>query len=85
VEQHEQTWKLAAKELKHINVGNDRFKKELKIGTLNTLDQRVEFIALLQEYSDVFAWSYKDMLGLETSIVMHKIPLEKGCKPLSKN
>ena len=37
-------------------------------------------ITLLQEYSDVFAWSYKDMPGLDTSIVEHKIPLEEGYK-----
>jgi len=41
-------------------------------------------IALLQEYSDVFAWSYKDMPGLDTNIVVHKIPLEEGCKPVKQ-
>jgi hypothetical protein len=42
-------------------------------------------IALLQEYLDLFAWSYKDMLGLDTSIVVHKIPLGKGCKSVRKS
>ena len=41
-------------------------------------------IALLQEYSDVFAWSYEDMPGLDTNIVVHKIPLEEGCKPVKQ-
>jgi hypothetical protein len=41
-------------------------------------------IALLQEYLDLFAWFYEDMSGLDTSIVVHKIPLEKGCKSVKK-
>jgi hypothetical protein len=70
VEQHEQTWKPTEEELETINVGNDQFKKELKIGTLITSEQITEVISLLQEYADVFAWSYEDMLGLDTNIVV---------------
>jgi hypothetical protein len=84
VEQHEQTWKPAVEELETINVGSDQSKKELKIGTLITLEQRTTMIALLQEYADVFAWSYEDMPGLDTNIVVHKIPLEEGCKPVKQ-
>ena len=84
VEQQEQTWKPIAEELETINVGSDQLKKELKIGTLVTSEQRTKMIALLQEYSDVFAWSYEDMPGLDTNIVVHKIPLEEGCKPVKQ-
>ena len=34
-------------------------------------------IDLLQEYSDVFAWSYQDMLDLDTNIVIHRLPLRE--------
>ncbi|XP_052312432.1 uncharacterized protein LOC112328962 [Populus trichocarpa] len=84
VEQQEQTWKPIAEELETINVGSDQLKKELKIGTLITSEQRIKMITLLQEYSDVFAWSYEDMPGLDTNIVVHKIPLEEGCKPVKQ-
>ncbi|CAL0301760.1 unnamed protein product [Lupinus luteus] len=30
---------------------------------------------------DVFAWSYKDMLGLNPNIASHKIPLYLGVEP----
>jgi hypothetical protein len=82
VEQHEQTWESAIEELETINVGNDQIKRELKIGTLITLEEIAEVIALLQEYTNVFAWSYEDMPGLDRNIVVHKIPLEEGCKPI---
>jgi hypothetical protein len=84
VEQCEQTWKPAVEELETINMGGDQLRKELKISTLITSKQRMEMIALLQKYSDVFAWSYEDMPGLDTNIVVHKIPLEEGCKPVKQ-
>jgi hypothetical protein len=84
VEQCEQTWKPAEEELETINVGSDQLRKELKIGTLITSEQRTKMIALLQEYLDVFAWSYEDMPGLDTNIIVHKIPLEEGCKPVKQ-
>jgi hypothetical protein len=63
-------------------MGSDQSKKELKIGTLITPKQRAELIALLHEYANVFAWSYEDMFGLNTNIMVHKIPLEEDCKPV---
>jgi hypothetical protein len=84
VELHEQTWEPATEELETINVGSDQIKRELKIGTLITPEERAEVIALLQEYADVFAWSYEDMPGLDRNIVVHKIPLEEGCKPVKQ-
>jgi hypothetical protein len=33
-------------------VGNEEIKRELKIGTLITLKEREEFIALLRDYVD---------------------------------
>jgi hypothetical protein len=38
-------------------------------------------IALLKEYSDCFAWDYMEMLGLDRSIVEHRLPLKKGFRP----
>jgi hypothetical protein len=36
---------------------------------------RNELVTLLQEYVDVFVWSYIDMSGLDIDIVVHKLPL----------
>ena len=59
-------------------MGNEEIKRELKIGTLITLKEREELIVLLRDYVDVFAWSYEDMPGLDTDIVVHRIPLVEG-------
>jgi hypothetical protein len=33
---------------------------------------------------DVFAWSYADMPGLDIDIVVHRVPLIEGCKPVKQ-
>jgi hypothetical protein len=38
-----------------INVGTEHDKRELKIGTLITAEERCNLTSLLQEYTDVFA------------------------------
>ena len=41
-------------------------------------------IDLLRKYSDVFAWSYQDMPGLDTNIVVHHLPLREECTPIKQ-
>ena len=41
-------------------------------------------IDLLQDYNDVFAWSYQDMLGLDTDIVVHRLSLKEECAPIKQ-
>ena len=57
-------------------------KKEVKIGTTLSPTTRKELIDLLQDYNDVFAWSYQDMPGLDTDIVVHRLPLREECAPI---
>jgi hypothetical protein len=60
-------------------VGNEKIKRELKIGNLITPKEREELIALLQDYIDFFfPWSYKDMPGL------YRVPLVEGCKSVKQ-
>ena len=65
-------------------MGTEDDKKEIKIGTLIGKDVRESLIKLLQEYKDVFAWSYQDMPGLNTNVVVHKLPLKPECKPVKQ-
>jgi hypothetical protein len=49
VKKSEKTWKLPSEELKVINLGTEKDKKELKIGTLITAKGREGLISLLHE------------------------------------
>ncbi|KAK8707143.1 hypothetical protein V6N13_058207 [Hibiscus sabdariffa] len=60
------------------------FGEEVKIGTLISLSTNDKLVSLLQEFKDVFAWTYEDMPGLDTSIVTHKLPLKPECKPMQQ-
>ena len=65
-----------------INLGTKEERREVKIGTTLSLATRKKLIDLLRAYSDVFAWSYQDMPGLDTDIVVHRLPLKKECMPV---
>ena len=58
-----------------MNLGIEKERKEVKIGTTLSPATRKELIDLLQEYNDVFAWSYQDMLSLDTDIMVQQLPL----------
>ena len=38
-----------------------------------------ELIALLKEFRVIFTWSYQNMPGLDTKIVVHRIPVKPEC------
>ncbi|XP_052489773.1 uncharacterized protein LOC105764811 [Gossypium raimondii] len=56
--------------------------RNVKIGTGITKETRRDLVELLQEFKDVFAWSYQDMPGLSTDIVVHRLPIKEECKPV---
>ena len=37
---------------------------------------------MLHEYVEIFAWSYEDILGLDTNIVVYRLPMKEGCAPI---
>ena len=39
---------------------------------------------MLHDYVEVFAWSYEDMPGLNTDIVVHRLPTKEDCPPVKQ-
>ncbi|KAK5823961.1 hypothetical protein PVK06_018724 [Gossypium arboreum] len=58
--------------------------QEVKIGTCITAEMKRDLIELLQKFKDVFAWSYQDMPGLDTDIVVHRLPIKEERKPVQQ-
>ena len=56
--------------------------RELKIGSSLSLNEVSRLIDLLKSYLDVFAWSYEDMPGLDSSIVQHHLPILPHVRPI---
>ena len=67
-----------------VSLGTEKEKKEVKIGTTLSPTTRKELIDLLQDYNDVFAWSYQDMPSLDTDIVVHRLALREECMPVKQ-
>jgi len=65
--------------LEVINLGTEEDKKDIKIGASLDPTVKKQIIELLKEYVDIFAWSYRDMPGLDTDIVVHRLPLKLEC------
>ena len=65
-----------------INFGTSDQPKEIRIGTSLSPDERSRLINLLKSYLDVFSWSYEDMSGLDTSIVLHHLPILPHARPV---
>ncbi|RDX92351.1 hypothetical protein CR513_25531, partial [Mucuna pruriens] len=62
-------------DLKVVNLGGKEKAKEIWVGEQMSSDLRQKLIKLLREYANIFAWSYRDMLGLYSNIIEHKLPL----------
>ncbi|KAA3467285.1 hypothetical protein EPI10_002310 [Gossypium australe] len=58
--------------------------KVVKIGTCIPEETKRDLVELLWEFKDVFAWSYQDMPGLSTDIVVHRLPIRVECKPVQQ-
>ena len=85
LERQDEGSKPNIEELEIINLAEEGEEpKEVKIRTHFTVEQKEALIALLREFHEIFAWSYQDMLGLDTNIVVHKIPLKPECKPIKQ-
>ncbi|KAG8475773.1 hypothetical protein CXB51_032553 [Gossypium anomalum] len=54
------------------------------IGACIAEETKHDLIKLLQEFKDVFVWSYQDMPGLNTDIVVHRLPVKEECKPVQQ-
>ena len=84
IAQEEREMKPHHEDTELINLGTGEGKKEVKVGTGMTAPIRQGLITLLEEYQDIFAWSYQDMLGLDLDIVQHKLPLNPGSSPVKQ-
>ena len=43
-----------------------------------------EFVGLLKEFKDCFAWKYYEMPGLDRSIVEHWLPIKPEYRPFKQ-
>ena len=70
-------------ELKEINLGVELgSQKPIFINSQLTIQEKEQLVTLLKEYTDVFAWTYNEMLGLDPGLVVHALNVDPGVKPI---
>lgn len=65
-------------ELEEIRFGTIEEPWPTFIGALFTPKEEEGYLKLLVEYKDMFAWTYKEMSGLNPSIALHQLVVKKG-------
>ena len=55
--------------------------RKVWIATDLSPEEEALFISTLREYRDVFAWSYKDLKGVDPTICQHTTPMKDTAKP----
>ncbi|KAL0435060.1 UNVERIFIED_CONTAM: hypothetical protein Sradi_0213900 [Sesamum radiatum] len=69
--------KATVDELKEVNLGNTEDPWPIYTSASLTQKEEEAYIELLPEFKDVFAWSYKEMPGLDPKVAVHHLSVQK--------
>ena len=61
-----------------VNLGTEADRKEVKIDANLEGNVKNRLIQMLHKYVEVFAWSYEDIPGFDTDIVVHRLTMKEG-------
>jgi hypothetical protein len=76
--------KATIDELKEVNLGTIKDPCLIHISALLSPKEEEAYINLLKKFRDVFAWSYKEMSGLDPKIVVHYLVVRDRVAPVKQ-
>nr|XP_009587137.1 uncharacterized protein LOC104084886 [Nicotiana tomentosiformis] len=76
--------KMIVDALKEVNLGTAQDSRPTYVSALLTADEENTYVELLKEYEDVFAWSYKEIPGLDPKVVVHHVTVKNGSRPVNQ-
>jgi hypothetical protein len=71
-------------EVEDCNIGTEEKPRMVKLSKSLPPKQKLKYIDLFKEYSDVFSWGYEDLKAYDTSIIQHRIPIKEDQKLFRK-
>uniref|UniRef100_A0A2N9E6Y6 Uncharacterized protein n=1 Tax=Fagus sylvatica TaxID=28930 RepID=A0A2N9E6Y6_FAGSY len=71
-------------ELKELNLGTIDEPRPIFVSALLTPAEEKEYLELLTEYKDVFAWTYKEMPGLDPRVAVHRLAIKQEARPVKQ-
>ena len=74
----------SADELKEVDIGPGDRPRPTYVSDKLDPEYKQELIDLLKEFKDCFAWEYYEMLGLDQSIVEHRLLIKPRFRPFKQ-
>ena len=68
--------------LKQIPLDSFKLDRTTRIGTLASSTVCLALVAFLKENQELFAWSYEDMPGIDSLIMVHRLNLSPFSPPI---
>ncbi|CAM8996545.1 unnamed protein product [Rhodiola kirilowii] len=68
-------------DLKEVNLRTTENPRPIYVSTLLTEEEEEQYLKLLAEYKDVFAWNYTEMSGLNPKVALHRLAIKRGVGP----
>ncbi|KAG8362947.1 hypothetical protein BUALT_BualtUnG0020600 [Buddleja alternifolia] len=72
-------------ELKELNLGTKDEPRPIFVSALLSPEEEDQYHKILIEYKDVFAWSYKEMPGLDPKVAIHQLGIKHGIRPIKQS
>ncbi|KAG9442397.1 hypothetical protein H6P81_018251 [Aristolochia fimbriata] len=72
-------------ELKKVDLGTAEDPRPTFLSASLTDEEEVEYMALLREYCDIFAWNYTEMPGLDPFVAVHKLAVHPSVRPVKQS
>ena len=90
MEDHQQTMCIGeqrttaepVEELEEIVLDESRPGRTTRMGTLASPMIRQDLAGFLRMNQDVFAWSHKDMPGIDPSVIVHRLNVNSASSPV---
>ncbi|KAM2646196.1 hypothetical protein EV1_019644 [Malus domestica] len=70
--------------LEIINLGIEENPRPIQLSGLLEIVDRANVVNLLHEFKDCFAWHYMEMLGLDSCLVEHRMPIKEMSKEIEE-
>ena len=67
--------------LEEISLDEGDPEKEVLVGTLLSKKERDEFMTFLRDNRNIFAWSHKDIPGVDPSMAVHQLNIDPRYPP----
>ncbi|KAA0054385.1 uncharacterized protein E5676_scaffold2750G00020 [Cucumis melo var. makuwa] len=71
-------------ELKEVNLGTIEEPCPTFLSASPSSEKKGNYLSLLIEYKDIFAWSYKEMPGLDPNVAVHHLAIKLGYGPIKQ-